>query len=72
MEIKKVVVIGSGTMEVELLHICVMQTFQLHFLDLTTEISTNARDRIYKSKPPLLIDRSKIDNIKIGNISDNF
>ena len=41
-------------------------------LDLTTEISTNARDRIFKSRPPLLIDKSKINNIKVGNISDDF
>ena len=41
-------------------------------LDLTTDISTNARDRIFKSRPPLLIDKSKINNIKVGNISDDF
>ena len=41
-------------------------------LDLTTEISTNARDRIFKSRPPLLIDKSKINNIKVGNILDDF
>merc|ERR1711991_328126 len=41
-------------------------------LDLTTEISEKARDRIFKSKPPLLLDKSKIDNIKVGNINDNF
>ena len=41
-------------------------------LDLTNEISLNARDRIFKSKPPLLIDKTKINNIKVGNISDNF
>ena len=41
-------------------------------LDLKTEISEKARDRIHKSKPPLLIDRSKINNIKVGNINDNF
>ena len=41
-------------------------------LDLTTEISTNARERIFKSRPPLLIDKSKINNIKVGNISDDF
>ena len=41
-------------------------------LDLTTEISEKARDRIKQSKPPLLIDKSKIDNIDIGNINDNF
>ena len=41
-------------------------------LDLSTDISTKARERIYKSKPPLLIDKKKIDNIKVGNINDDF
>src|SRR5210317_453813 len=72
MEIKKVVVIGSGIMGSGIAaHLC-NANIPVTLLDLTTEISTNARDRIYKSRPPLLIDRSKIDNIKVGNISDNF
>ena len=41
-------------------------------LDLTTEISEKARERIQKSRPPLLIDKSKINNINVGNIEDNF
>ncbi len=41
-------------------------------LDLKTEISEKARERIHKSRPPLLIDKSKINNIKVGNINDNF
>ena len=41
-------------------------------LDLSTDISTKARERIYKSRPPLLIDKNKIDNIKVGNINDDF
>ena len=41
-------------------------------LDLSTDISTKARERIYKSRPPLLIDKKKIDNIKVGNINDDF
>jgi 3-hydroxyacyl-CoA dehydrogenase len=41
-------------------------------LDLKTEISEKARERIYKSRPPLLIDKSKINNIKVGNISNDF
>ncbi len=43
-----------------------------NFLDLKTEISEKARERIHKSRPPLLIDKSKINNIKVGNISDDF
>jgi len=41
-------------------------------LDLKTEISEKAKDRIYKSRPPLLIDKSKINNINAGNISEDF
>jgi len=52
-------------------HLC-NANIPVTLLDLKTEISEKARERIHKSKPPLLIDKSKINNIKIGNISDNF
>jgi len=72
MEIKKVVVIGSGTMGSGIAaHLC-NAGIPVTLLDLTTEISKKARERIHKSKPPLLIDKSKINNINIGNINDNF
>ncbi|MDA8537797.1 3-hydroxyacyl-CoA dehydrogenase NAD-binding domain-containing protein [Candidatus Pelagibacter bacterium] len=72
MKIKKVVVIGSGTMGSGIAaHLC-NANIPVTLLDLKTEISEQARDRIHKSKPPLLLDRSKIDNIKVGNITDNF
>ena len=72
MQIKKVVVIGSGTMGSGIAaHLC-NANIPVTLLDLKTEISEQAKDRIYKSKPPLLLDKSKIDNIKVGNISDNF
>ena len=41
-------------------------------LDLRTEISKKAKKKIFESRPPLLIDKGKIDNIKVGNIEDNF
>ena len=72
MKIKNVVVIGSGTMGSGIAaHLC-NANVPVTLLDLTNEISEKARDRIYKSRPPLLIDKSKIDNIKVGNIDDNF
>ena len=72
MEIKKVVVIGSGTMGSGIAaHLC-NANIPVTLLDLTTEISEKARDRIHKSRPPLLIDKSKINNINIGNIKDDF
>ena len=72
MKIKKVVVIGSGTMGSGIAaHLC-NANIPVTLLDLKTEISEQARDRIHKSKPPLLLDKSKINNIKIGNILDDF
>ena len=72
MNIKNVVVIGSGTMGSGIAaHLC-NANIPVTLLDLKTEISEKARERIHKSRPPLLIDKSKINNIKIGNISDNF
>ena len=72
MEIKKVVVIGSGTMGSGIAaHLC-NANIHVTLLDLKTEISEKARDRIFKSRPPLLIDKSKIYNINIGNINDDF
>ena len=72
MDIKKVVVIGSGTMGSGIAaHLC-NANVPVTLLDLTTEISEKARDRIHKSRPPLLLDKTKIENIKVGNINDNF
>ena len=72
MEIKKVVIIGSGTMGSGIAaHLC-NANVPVTLLDLTTEISEKARERIYKSRPPLLIDKTRIDKIEVGNISDDF
>ncbi len=72
MDIKKVVIIGSGTMGSGIAaHLCNAK-IPVTLLDLKTEVSLAARDRIYKSKPPLLIDKSTIENIKVGNINDDF
>jgi len=72
MKINKVVVIGSGTMGSGIAaHLC-NANIPVTLLDLKTEISKNARDRIFESKPPLLFEKDKVNNIQIGNISDNF
>jgi len=72
MVIKRVVVIGSGTMGSGIAaHLC-NANIPVTLLDLTTEISEKARERIYSSRPPLLLDKLKINNINIGNINDNF
>ena len=72
MKIKNVVVIGSGTMGSGIAaHLC-NANIPVTLLDLKTEISEKARERIHKSRPPLLIDKSQINNIKVGNITDDF
>jgi len=72
MKINNVVVIGSGTMGSGIAaHLC-NANIPVTLLDLTTEISQKAKERIGKSRPPLLIDSSKLDNINVGNIEENF
>ena len=72
MNIKKVVVIGSGTMGSGIAAQLCNANISVTLLDLKTEISEKAKKRIYESRPPLLIDKNKIDNIKVGNIEENF
>ena len=72
MKINNVVVIGSGTMGSGIAAQLCNANIPVTLLDLKTEISQNAKERIEKSRPPLLIDKSKIDRIKVGNINDDF
>jgi len=72
MNIKKVVVIGSGTMGSGIAAQLCNANIPVTILDLKTEISEKAKKKIFESRPPLLIDKSKIDNIKVGNINENF
>ena len=72
MNIKNVVVIGSGTMGSGIAAQLCNAGIPVTLLDLKTEISEKAKKRIFEYKPPLLIDKSKIDNIKIGNTKENI
>ena len=72
MKINNVVVIGSGTMGSGIAAQLCNANITVTLLDLKTEISQKAKERIEKSRPPLLIDKSKIDGIKVGNINDDF
>ena len=72
MNINKVVVIGSGTMGSGIAaHLC-NANIPVVLLDLKTEIAEKAKERILKSRPPLLFEQSKINSLKTGNISDDF
>ena len=72
MEIKKVVIIGSGTMGSGIAaHLC-NANIPVSLLYLKTEISEKAKERILKSRPPLLFEKDKIKSLKVGNIQDDF
>ena len=72
MNIKNVVVIGSGTMGSGIAAQLCNANVPVILLDLKTEISEKAKKKIFESRPPLLIDKDKIDNIKTGNIEEDF
>jgi len=72
MKISSVVVIGSGTMGSGIAAQLCNANIPVTLLDLKTEISEKAKKKIFESRPPLLIDKSKIDNIKTGNIDEDF
>ncbi len=72
MKIKNVVVIGSGTMGSGIAAQLCNANIPVTLLDLKTEISEKAKKRIFESRPPLLIDKNKIENIKTGNIEEDF
>ena len=52
MNIKKVVVIGSGTMGSGIAAQVANAGIPVHLLDISSEIAQNACDRIKKSRPP--------------------
>ena len=72
MKIIKTVVIGSGVMGSGIAAQLCNADIPVTLLDLTTEISEKAKEKIFKSRPPLLIDKNKINNIGVGNIEENF
>ena len=72
MNIKNVVVIGSGTMGSGIAAQLCNANVPVTLLDLKTEISEKAKKKIFESRPPLLIDKGKIKNIRTGNIEDDF
>tara|TARA_Y100001970_G_C14207429_1_gene844905 strand:+ start:160 stop:2355 length:2196 start_codon:yes stop_codon:yes gene_type:complete len=78
MKISKVVVIGSGTMGSGIAAQVANAGISVTLLDLPSDkdsrnkITENAKERILKSRPPLLLEKSKIDLITAGNIEDDF
>ena len=78
MDIKKVVVIGSGTMGSGIAAQVANAGIPVLLLDLPSnegsrnQIVENAIEKILKSRPPLLIEKNKINLIFAGNIEDDF
>ncbi len=78
MNIKKVVVIGSGTMGSGIAAQVANAGIDVTLLDLPSkegsknQITENAKERILKSRPPLLVEKEKANLITTGNIEDDF
>ncbi|HJL57804.1 MAG TPA: 3-hydroxyacyl-CoA dehydrogenase NAD-binding domain-containing protein [Alphaproteobacteria bacterium] len=78
MDIKKVVIIGSGTMGSGIAAQVANAGISVSLLDLPSregsrnQIAENAKERILKSRPPLLIEKNRINLILAGNIKDDF
>ena len=78
MDIKKVVIIGSGTMGSGIAAQVANAGIPVSLLDLPSkegsrnQIVENAKERILESHPPLLIEKNRIDLISTGNIEDDF
>ena len=78
MNINKVVIIGSGTMGSGIAAQIANAGIYVTLLDLPSsqgsrnQIVENAKEKILKSQPPLLVEKSKINLISTGNIEDNF
>ncbi len=72
MKISKVVVIGSGTMGSGIAAQVANAGLQVHLLDLTIEIATNACERIKKSRPPLLMEEDNFNHIIPGSIENDM
>ena len=70
MEIKKVVVIGSGTMGSGIAAQLCNANIPVTLLDLKTEISEKARDRIYNSFSLYAL-KSCFNNVPFGRIHHN-
>ena len=78
MNIKKVVVIGSGTMGSGIAAQVANAGIDVTLLDLPSkegsrnQITENAKEKILKSRPPLLVEKEKVNLITTGNIEDDF
>ena len=78
MNIKKVVVIGSGTMGSGIAAQVANAGISVTLLDLPSnegsrnQITEKAKERIIKSRPPLLVEKTMAQRIETGNIEDNF
>ncbi|MEL7430622.1 MAG: 3-hydroxyacyl-CoA dehydrogenase NAD-binding domain-containing protein, partial [Pseudomonadota bacterium] len=76
-DIKKVCVIGGGTMGSGIAAQCANAGVDVLLLDIKSEGNANAVaegsiDRIMKSDPPLLMRKDNIDRISVGNIEDDL
>src|SRR5678815_1034067 len=70
--IKRVVVIGSGTMGGGIAAHVANAGLPVYLLDITPAIVSTSFDRLKKSRPPSFFTPQTADLVTIGNLTDNF
>ena len=71
-QIKKIAVIGSGTMGAGIAALAADKECKVLLLDITRELIEKAKEKIINSKDPMLTNPENIKNIEIGTFDQDF
>ena len=72
MNIKKVAVLGSGTMGTGIAGVCANAGFDVLLLDLQTESCDKAKARLTEGRSPVIEDDAVLDRITTGSFDDDL
>lgn len=77
-QIRKVAVLGAGTMGAQIAGHCANAGLEVELLDIAPDGDDNyavvkgGYDRMVKSRPPALMSKTVADRIRLGNFTDDF
>ena len=71
-QIKKIAVIGSGTMGAGIAALAADKECKVLLLDITRELIEKAKEKIINNKDPMLTNPENIKNIEIGTFDQDF
>jgi len=71
-EIKKVAILGAGTMGAGIAGVCVNAGCNVLLLDLEQATCEKAKERLVAGRSPVITDSGLLDNIETGSFDDNL